>query len=463
MPDPQRRFSRVGIVGLFVLIGLSLALFSSQIILGLTQVSPAHTEQQGIAQETHRTSTPQSSASPTVTQGIEPTVTPTAPLPFYAPSNTNMSTLQLPSGHYIIYETPTHIRLVSTTDGSTLSLYTPSYAYNLAVKPVLTPTGQLIYAGSNSIWITDIFDQQPTEIAQASPNTVIASLALSQDGKMIAWSTEPSNGTGQISIYAGPLASPVLVFQQSIQNCPCFRVFSFLNGTTATDDNTLLLTDDHGSGEALQYGLWSLDISAPLASPRQIMDETSQQGPLTFVPYSNTLLYSPYEGAVPAPTDFSVPSDVAALSYPNSLSIATLSGSPLTLNDSQVVLPGQANLASNAARNRWITTPSFSPDGQTLVYVEFSSDTQPPYDRHSAIYTVQVSGSGSSLHVSQPHLVTISTTKLLELGAWLNSHIITLYGDGSIYAMDVQTGVLDLLASPGGYLSILGTIGAGQM
>ncbi len=459
----RTRLSRMGFIALFVLIGLSLLLFSDQIILGLTQVSPARADQQELAQSTHKTLTPtaRSSISPTPTLGTEPTPTPTALLPFYAPSNASMPTLQLPAGHYVIYQTATHIRLVSTTDNTTLSLYTPSYAYSQAVKPILTPAGQLIYAGSNSIWITDIFDQQPTEIAQTSPNTVVASLALSQDGKMIAWSTEPTNGTGQISIYAGPLTNPALVRQQSIQNCPCFRVFSFLNGTTTTDDTTLLLTDDHGSNEAIQYGLWSLDISTPSADPQSIMDETSQQGPLAFVPYSSGLLYSPYEGAVPAPTDNSVPSDVAALSYANSLSIAVLSS--LELNNPQVVLPGQTNLANNAALNRWVTTPSFSPDGHTLAYVEFSSDIQEPYDRHSAIYTIQVNGSGSSLQVSHPHLVITSTTKLLELGPWLNSHIVTMYADGSIYAMDVQSGTLNLLASPGGYLRILGTIGTGQM
>jgi hypothetical protein len=287
-------------------------------------------------------------------------------------------------------------------------------------------------------------------------------LALSQDGKTIAWTTEPTDGTGQIDIYAGPLHSPQLIRQQSALDCPCLRIFSFLNGTSAAADTTLLLTDDRGSNSAVQYGLWALDLSTPLAEPRLIMSEDSQQGPLAFVPYSTTLLFAPYEGAAPEPTDGSVPADVAALSYANSMSIETLDSSTLALGKPQVVLRNQKNLA-NTPQASWLTTPTFSPDGQTLAYVLFSSDTQAPYERHSSLWTVQVSNAGGHIQISHPQLIAGSTVNLLELGPWLNSHVLTVYGDSTIYALDTQSGALTTLVQGGTrYLRILATVGVGQ-
>ncbi len=451
------RLSRLGIAGLFVMIGLSLFLFTGQIILGLVQTSSANAAQQGNAGQYQAVPAEASTASPTPAQGSTPTSTPS--LPFFTPSNASAPTLQLAAGHYVMYQTTTHIYLISTTDNAVLPLYTPDYLYDQAVRPLLTPDGKLLYSGSRGIWITDIFDQQPTQIATLDPDSVVASLALSQDGKIIAWSTEPASGVGQISLYAGPLSSPRRILQQSSLDCPCFRIFAFLHGGTSAD-STLLLTDDRGSNEALQYGLWSLDISNPQAGPQLMMSEDSQQGPLALVPYSNVLLYSPYEGAVPVPTDGSVPADVAALSYANSLSVTAFTSSALDLNNSQVVLAGRKSQA-NSAQNRWVTTPTFSPDGHTLAYVEFSSDTQDPYDRHSAVYTVQISGSSAHVQVSHPQLISTSTTRLLELGPWLNSHVVTMYADGSVYALDVQSGALTSLGHPGGYVRILAVIGTG--
>lgn len=454
------RLSKWGIGTLFVLIGLCLLLFSGQIVLGLAQTSSANTAQQTSAQQS-QTPVPQTnSVDATPTQISAPTPTPSPDLPFFTPNNVTAPSLQLPAGHFVIFQNSTHIYIISTTDNSVQQMYTPDYHYNQAVPPLLTPSGQLIYSGSTGLWITDIFDQQPARIATFSSDVVVASMALSQDGKVIAWSTEPANGAGKVSIYAGPLTAPQLVEQQSSLDCPCFRIFAFLRGTDAAADHTLLLTDDRGSNEALQYGLWSLDISQTSPTPLLIMAEDSQQGPLALIPYSNTLLYAPYEGAAPVPTDNSVPSDIAALSYASSLSIAPLNGSALDQNSSQVVLAGKKQQA-NSAQNQWVTTPTFSPDGHTLAYIEFSSDPQEPYDRHSAIYTVQFSGSGSQMQVSHPHLVSTSTTKLLELGPWLNSHVVTLYGDESIYALDVQSRALTLLTHPGSYVRILATLGTG--
>src|SRR5205807_4955226 len=137
-------------------------------------------------------------------------------------------------------------------------------------------------------------------------------------------------------------------------------------------DTRLLLTDDQLSQESIQSGLWMLDIShalsdtLPPSPPQPLMDENSQQGPLALAPNSNVLLYSSYEGEVPMPTDGSVPDDVATLNYPNSLDMTTVDGQPLAT--SQVLLSEQHEL-SNRAVYHWETTPVFTPDGHTLLYV----------------------------------------------------------------------------------------------
>ncbi len=463
------RLSKVGVISSLVMIGLSLLLFSGQILFNVGQIWASTTPTPVLARQTQGSPSPQHSPDPASTKGQltapTPTATPAPVPPFFTPNNPSASTptLQLPANHYVLYQNTTHIYLVSTTDGTLISLYTPNYTYNEAVRPVLTPGGQLIYSGDQSIWRTDIFDQQPVQIAQFTPDMGITSLALSQDGKMVAWSLSPLDGNGQISLYAGPLTNPQVVWQQSALQCHCFRIFSFLNGNTPAADTTLLLADDLGGSEAVQYGLWSLDISTSGTQPQAMMDENtqSQQGPLALAPYSNVLLYSPNEQVVPVPTDRSVPPDIAALSYANSLNLATLDGTPPTLGNPLQALPGQPQQA-NHALYRWITTPTFSPDGQTLAYIEFSSDSQAPYDRHSALYTISISGSGASLQVGQPHLVASSTTRLLELGPWLNSHIVTLYGDGSIYALDIQSGASTLIIPSGGYARVLAVVGTGQ-
>ena len=115
-------------------------------------------------------------------------------------------------------------------------------------------------------------------------------MALSSDGSMVAWSTEPASGDGVIDIYAGPLTAPARVFEQSSTTCPCFRVFAFMNDPAKHSNSTLLLTDDQQSHEAIQFGLWTLDLTAPLsATPRPLLDGNSPQGPLALSPYGNVL------------------------------------------------------------------------------------------------------------------------------------------------------------------------------
>src|SRR5205085_5621026 len=203
-----------------------------------------------------------------------------------------------------------------------------------------------------------------------------------------------------------------------------------------------------------QYGLWTLDLTTNSATPQLLLDEDPQQGPLILNPSGDTLLYSSSEGLAPIPSDQSVPIDVAALSYANSLNLAALSGQPLTMSNAQVVLPEQHNL-NNTADYHWVTTPLFTRDGRTLVYVEFSSDAHDPYDRHSAIYTVQLTGSGIHLHASKPTLLATSSANLIELGPWINDSILTFYSDDMLYAMDIKNGAVTVLAQTQGYARIV--------
>lgn len=453
LQNTRVRFAKAGIFSLLTLISVLLLLLSGQLVLNLFQPDAGQVTPVTANAHPHPTLTPKGTATltPTPTQDVNAASSSFPPI--YTPDNVTPPSLQLPAGYFLIYEQTTQLYLISSASNSSQIIPTPGYIYDEAVPPILTPSGQLLYSG-NGIWLTNPFGGTPIQIAVLPPGQVITSMALSNDGKMIAWSTEPVQGTGNIDIYAGPLASPSIVLEQSALNCPCFRIFSFMNGVGSQADNILLLTDDRGSHEAVRYGLWSLDLTHTPATPQSILDENPQQGPLAMTPSGNGLLYSANEGAVPLPTDNSIPADIAALSYANDLNLATVSSSSLALGPSQVILAEQGNL-SNSAQYHWVTTPVFSPDGHTLAYVEFSSDSQDPYDRHNALYTVQVSGSGTRLHASKPRLIATSTEQLVELGAWLNNHIITFYADGYLYAMDLQTDAITTLAQPATYARIV--------
>jgi hypothetical protein len=441
-------FSRAGILSQLLLIGTLLLLFSGQLA-------------QSLVQATQHVPAVPAAAKPT--SALSPTIIPspqssgTAIPAFIVPGRENAPPLQLTGGQYIIYEQNDALYLVSSSGNYAQVIPTTGFINNRATPPILTPGGQLLYSG-DGIWLTDIFGGVPRQIATLDAGQVITSMALSNDGKMLAWTTEPANGVGMVVIYAGPLSDPSVVLSQSALDCPCFRIFSFMNGTTAQADHTLLLSDDRGSNEAVQYGLWSLDLRQTPATAQPILDENPQQGPLALIPFGTTLLYSTSEGAVPAPADLSVPSDLALPSYANSLSIGALSSSPLALGAGRVILPEQDNL-SNSAQYHWVTTPVFSPDAHTLAYVEFSSDEQVPYDRHSALYTISISGSGLHLSVGKPRLLATSSNKLVELGPWLNNHILTIYADGTLYALDISSGSIATLAQPGSYAQIVAVIG----
>ena len=451
----MKLFSKAGIVSLLILIGLLLLLFSGELVLSLVQAaqnSPVGVKRQPPV-------TPVGSRLLTPIIPLSPEVSATATSPITVLNHQDAPPLQLANEQYVIYMQRDMLYLVSIVGNYAQVIPTEGFISNTATPPILLPSGQILYSGEG-IWMTSISGGTPTQIAPLDPGQVITSMALSDDGKMLAWSTEPTSGTGMIAIHAGPLANAAIVYEQSALDCPCFRIFSFVHGSSAQADHTLLLTDDRGSHEAVQYGLWSLDLSGTPATLQPILDENlEQQGPLALTPSGNTLLYASSEGAVPEPTDNSVPADIAALSYANSLNITSLSGSPLALGKTQVILPEQNNL-SNGAQYHWVTTPIFSPDAHTLAYVEFSSDDQDPYDRHSALYTVQVSGSGAHLRIGKPQLLATTSSQLVELGPWFNNHTLTFYADGMLYAIDTQSGSFTAFAQPGDYARIIAAVGS---
>ena len=354
--------------------------------------------------------------------------------------------------------------MVSGANGSPQQLTTPGYVYNEAVRPILTSTGQLLYSGSSNtgsgIWLDDIASGTITQIASYNSDQIITSMALSNDGTTIAWSTGPSNGNGVVDLYAGPLNGPVKVFEQSATNCPCFHVFDFMNGTGKQSDTTLLLTDDLQSHEANQNGLWTFDLTNPSKLPQPLLNETNQQGPLLLAPTSNVLLYSSSEGVAPVPTDNSIPDYIATLFYANSLDVTTLGGQPITLGPTKVIVPEQHNLG-NSADYHWITTPVFTMDGRTIIYVEFNNGSQQPFDRISAIFEAQISGSGSHLSVGKPRLMSTAATQFIELGPWFNTHILTFYSNNYLFAMDIQSGEVAPIVQTKSYARIIAMVNVG--
>lgn len=459
--QPRARFSSYA--GIFALLVLVSVLILSSAGLLLHSLVRAATQQSLAAPTAIGTATPPQQQFPTSPATTVSTpaedVTATATLPIFTPGNTPVPSLQLPAGHPILYEQQDNIYVVASAGGIPQEVSAPGYKYSQAVRPVLTPGGQLLYSG-DGVWLTDVFGGTGTaqQIAPLAANEVITSMALSSDGTTVAWSTEPADGDGLLDIYAGPLAAPVKVFEQSTISCPCFRVFTFMNGSGKQSNTTLLLTDGQQSHQSLQFGLWSLDLTKPLtATPQLLLGGNFPQGPLALAPANNVLLYSSYEGAVAVPTDNSVPTDIATLNYANNLKVTTLTGKPLTFGLSQVVLAGQRELGNSGAYH-WVTTPVFTLDGHTLIYVEFSSQTQQPYDRSSALFMAHISGTGKHLHVDKPQLMATSNALLLELGAWFNDRILTFYGDGTLYAVDIHSGAVTTIAQTEAYARIIAVL-----
>src|SRR5258708_4076665 len=148
---PRKRWSSIGIPLLFLMIGGALLLFTAQIIQGLLPTTPTRRIQSQPNQAAQQVG---ASVQTVLTPVTSPTPQATPYSPFFTPSNPAAATLQLPTGHYVFYQNTSNIWLVSTTDQSVRTISTPGYTYSEAVRPLLTPNNQLLYSGSQGIWLT---------------------------------------------------------------------------------------------------------------------------------------------------------------------------------------------------------------------------------------------------------------------------------------------------------------------
>jgi hypothetical protein len=391
-----------------------------------------------------------------ITQSIP---TPTSHNPLQLPQQDASAKLNLASNQYVVYEQSNALYVVSTLDGQHLPITTTGYVYSRSTPPRLTPTGKLLYSG-DGLWMTDIFNGHPQQIATLPANQVITSMVLSADGTQVAWSTAPQDGSGMVRLYTAPLNAPAtatLIYQQSATQCPCFRIFSFLSASDSLDHSMLLLTDDSGDHDQVASGLWSLDISTtPPSAPHQLLSEAGLQMPISLASAKNVLLYSNRGGFVPAPEDYSAPGDTTALTYANSLSLAILHGTNNTpsLTSTQVILPPQRQL-NDSSDYHWVLSPRFSPDEHTLVYVVFSSNAHYPFIRRSSLYTVQFTAIGTTLHSRQPSVLATASSRFIELGVWLNDHVLTFYSDGFLYALNTTSGSVRTITHTGSYAHVV--------
>jgi hypothetical protein len=375
-------------------------------------------------------------------------------LPVQLPGAVTPAQLQLSGSHTIVYAQQNALYRVAVPNGTPQAIEAPGYRYNRAVPPILLANDQLLYSG-NGLWITSISQGGAArQIASIPDEQVVTSLVLAPNGRDIAWSTAPANGKGTIRIYAGSLTSSSQVYQQEATKCPCFRVFSLT--IPASGQMMLLLSNDYGDHQAAAYNLWSLLVTAGKGSePQPLLTNDPPQIPL--VQAGNTVLYSTSNGIVPLPTDNSTPDDIAALNYANGLALSALEVTPSTaLRPAQVVLPTQRTSASFSAYH-WVMSPSFAPDGQTLVYVLFSGDDQAPFARHSSLYMVHINGTGATMQAGKPQVLATASARYIEVGPWLNNDILTFYADNALYAMNAHTGATTLLNRLQAYGQIVAT------
>jgi WD40-like Beta Propeller Repeat len=330
-----------------------------------------------------------------------------------------------------------------------LRIATPDYTYNPSLPPLVTSAGRLIYAGGTGLWMSDLVHNQPRQIASLGDNQEVTSLVLSHEGSQLAWSVAPKDGRGEIRIFAGPIGSTKLVYQQAADRCPCFRVFSFWLASDAVERDTLLLSDDHGDDGPVEHGLWVFPIDrGSSVKPALVIKSDPPQGPLALSPDNTNLLYTTYEGNVPVPDD--MPDALPPVGYANSLVVASLQETAPYLANMHVVLPEQ-QVQGNSAQYHWVMSPSFSPDGQTLVYVEFSAASQESFTRTNALYVVQMHGSADLTRPTHPTVLATTAAHYVELGSWWDAHTVTVFIDRGFYALDVQQGLLTPIIQTDGY------------
>jgi hypothetical protein len=396
----------------------------------------------------HRPAAPGGNGS-TILTSPPPVATATPGSQFNPPSPVAGATsgnVPLPTNRDVVYATGNGIYAIPVAGGNVWQLNTPDYQAQFS--PLLTPSGQVLYGG-DGLWLSDVFASAATQIATLPPGMTITSAAFSPGGHYLTWNAESTNGQGNDSIYAGPVGSTYPVYEQSAQPCPCFTALGFAprNPQTPGYWSRLLVTNDLGSPGGPGSGLWVLDPRAGIPSG-PILSPAHGQGPLALVDGGQAILYAPTEGVVPQPTDGSVPASEADGPYASSLAIARWNGQEYA-NPTMLVAPPPDGVS--ASLYSWIVTPESSPNGATIAYVQFTTDTQVPYDRHNAVYVVPTTG-------GQPQLVATFTAKLVELGGWINQDLLAVYADGGIWALDVHTGAVTLITPTPGFARILGIV-----
>lgn len=359
----------------------------------------------------------------------------------------------------VVYNDDDGIYLLTADAVGPEKLNTPDYSS--LVSPHVTSNGHLLYVGEKGLYLIDLSRRDSARTLQiASINSqaqIIASTAISLDGQTVFWSVEPHNGKGAITLYTATLtntgvSAPTVLSTQPAGACPCYMLFGV--GPTGTDGApSLLLTDDLGTPAGQGTGLWSLDLASKQVGPA-LLDDNQGQAPLALSADYSHLAYAPATGQVPEPTDSSVPNPVANQPYGNSIAVSAWGSSNL---GNQVTLVPQQTTVSTFSSYHWITTPFFSPDGHTLAYIQFSADDQGPYDRHNTLYIADTAG------INTPVVVANFNTLLVELGGWLDSHTLILYSDNGIYALDINTSAISLLASTFIYSHIIGLVNLNEM
>jgi hypothetical protein len=447
IPQP-RRFRRRGWIGLAaIILALILVITTGAIVTTLRAQGQQYQSAVGTP-VFHPSATPTTVTLPPGSQVPLP-----PPYPISGPPST-ATPPRLAANAGIVYSDDEGIYLLTADAAEPEKLNTPNYISR--VLPRVTNNGYLLYATNNGLYLLDLLHRdsvKPLQVASINGQTqIIASTAISSDGQAVFWSVEPHTGKGVLTLYTATLTStgvsaPTALYSQSAGACPCYMLFG--TGPAGTDGSpSLLLTDDLGTPGGQGTGLWSFDLATQQIGSA-LLDDNQGQAPLALSTDYSQLAFAPTTGQVPEPTDNSVPNQVANQPYGNSIAVSAWGSG--ALNSAVTLVPQQGNVPTFSSYH-WITTPVFSPDGHTLAYIQFSADDSGPYDRHNTLYIADTTG------INTPVVVANFNTLLVELGGWLDSHTLILYSDNGIYALNVNTSAISLLAATFNYSHIIGLV-----
>jgi hypothetical protein len=410
-------------------------------------------------QASHRAQYPSAVGTPVFVPSPTPTITspagvaqpPAPPSPISGKPGTGTPPT-LPRDAGIVYTSQNNLYLLTPDLSAPETLNTPGYLP--LVPPMLTSDGHLLYAG-DGLYLADLMHRQsvaPLQIASIDPATqIIASATINADATQVYWSVEPRSGPGTITLYTAAItglgaSSPQVLYSQADNACPCFMLFG-LGASSTSGQPVLLLTDDLGAPAEQGIDLWQFDLGNQEIGAALLNGQG--QLPLALSPDHTLVAYAPTSGEVPEPTDHSVPPEVGSQPYGNSLMVAAWNADGLVT--AQTLVAPQTNVPTFSAYH-WMTTPLFTPDNQSLAYVQFSSDAVGPYDRQNTLYLAPVNGSAA------PGIIATFSAHLVELGGWLNSHVLLFYADGGLYALDTHTAAASLLGTVSDYSEIIGVV-----